>query len=99
VILALAEQLDSLHTAACERLTPTDDGIPLRYWVGLRVAGVLFRVDHWLSLPWRCRLAGHLPERRESYNLDACAVEEAWLECGRCGEWLRHLEEGIHARR
>lgn len=99
MIFALAEHLDSLHTAACERLTDAERVPPLRYWVALRVAGGLFRLDHWLSLPWGCRLAGHVPERHTSWNEDVGCIEEAWLECGRCGHWIGHLEEGVRARR
>lgn len=79
MICALAERVDG---ATPER--------GLRIPLYRLVAGLLYRLDHWLGLPWRCKIS-HDPVEDETFNWDAMAVEERWLECGRCGLWLRHL--------
>jgi hypothetical protein len=49
------------------------------------------RLAHWLGLPWRCKFR-HDPVEQEHWNGDACAVESRWVECVRCGDFIKHLE-------
>lgn len=52
------------------------------------LAGVCFDLAYWLGLPWRCKIRHTRPSLVETWNADACAVEEAYLECGRCQHYF-----------
>lgn len=54
-------------------------------------------IAHWLGLPWRCKWR-HQPTRQESWNADACATEQVWIECGRCRDFLGHHPDDPHVR-
>lgn len=64
------------------------DGEPVSFGrLRWHLGGVCYRLDHWLSLPRLCRFGHATSVEKTYYNADACAVEEAWMECPRCGEW------------
>lgn len=49
------------------------------------------RYRYWLGLPWRCKFR-HQPDVEEHWNGDAQAVEARWMQCGRCGHFIKHLD-------
>lgn len=48
----------------------------------------LYRLDYWLSLPWRCKIRHTQPVYQPVYSPDGAYVEEASFECGRCQHWF-----------
>lgn len=46
----------------------------------------------WRARPILCKFGHHAPKEDGWYNADACAYEERWLECERCGLWMGHIE-------
>lgn len=90
MIQSLAE---SLTEYAYDR-TPRNPAAFAAYWIG----GFLHRFEFWRSLPWACRLIGHVPVDIESWNEDCLCVEERWIECETCGTFLRHHPDDPQGR-
>lgn len=67
-----------------------------RWW--WRAAEKFYKLHYLLGLPWPCRFRHAAAVERTYWNADVGCVEEAWMECPRCEEWLGWAEDDPQGR-